>query len=84
MPVVKHLYVLIHGSTYCTCGILTVTLPIGEYARVLDSYMGGCMGQWGYTGICIRALQQIRVLGGVGKDYYKATCYLYTKLSVVE
>ena len=50
MPVVKHLYVLIHGSTYCTCGILTVTLPIGEYARVgqLHGGMHGPVGVYGY------------------------------------
>ena len=34
MPVVKHLYVLIHGSTYCTYRLLTVTLPVGECASV--------------------------------------------------
>jgi hypothetical protein len=47
MPVVKHLYVLSHVSTYCKFGILTVTLPASEYAHVLDRYMGGCMGHGG-------------------------------------
>jgi len=40
MHVVKHLYVLTHGSTYCTCGVLTVAPPVGVCAHVLDSYMG--------------------------------------------
>ena len=70
MPVVKHLYALTHGSTYCTCGVLIVTLPVSVCAHVLDSYLlhGGCMGQWGYTGICIWAVAQIRVYGGGGVD----------------
>ena len=66
MSVVKHLYVLIHVGTHCTCRSL---LPVGVCAHVLDSYMGACMGQWGYTGICIWAVAQIRVCEGVWLQY---------------
>ena len=44
MPVVKHLYALTHGSTYCTCGVLTVTLPVGVCALICWTVT------WGYAG----------------------------------
>ena len=69
MSVVKHLYVLNHVSTNCMYRLLIVTLPVGVCAHVLDSYMGACMGQWGYTGICIWAVAQIRVCEGVWLQY---------------
>ena len=56
MHVVKHLYALTHGSTYCTCRILTVTLPVGVCAHVLGSYLlhGGMQEPWGVaTLVCM-------------------------------
>ena len=44
MPVVKHLYALTHGSTYCTCRLLTVTLPVGVCALMCWAVA------WGYAG----------------------------------
>ena len=41
MPVIKHLYALIHGSTYCTYRLLTVTLPVGECACAGQLHGGG-------------------------------------------
>ena len=70
MPVVKYLYVLIHANTHCTCRSLTVTLPAGVCVHLLDSYMGVCKGHGGYTGICIWAVAQIRVLGVGGLQNY--------------
>jgi hypothetical protein len=49
MPDVKHLYALTHVSTYCTCGILTVTLPVGVRVHVLGSYMGARASGGGYV-----------------------------------
>ena len=48
MHVVKHLYALTHGSTYCTWRLLTVTLPVGVCAHVLGSYLlhGGIQEPW--------------------------------------
>ena len=47
MPVVKHLYVLTYGSTHCTCGLLKVTLPVGDCACVGQLHGGG-MGHGGW------------------------------------
>ena len=68
MPVVKHLYALTHGSTYCTCRLLTVTLPVGVCTHLLDSYMGVCKGHGGVaTLVCMgSATDQGLWFGGWG------------------
>ena len=58
MPVVKHLYVLTYGSTRCTCGLLTVTLPV-VIVHVLGIYMGEAWAMGGgyvsMYGLCNRS-----------------------------